>query len=489
MKCLRIYVVAAALLLDPTARALAEGYWASAYQDFEVVTADRAARAVSLAHNVARFEKALTENLNLPPASVPTHIYELPPKETKDLLGGADGAAYHFTGYEVAVVTGVGVTKATNPNWGPLFGYTGSLLFSRTGRYPYWYLIGIPQLFANTEFGPGEIKTGGMSAGFAYTLTRGKLIPMRVFLRAQRGDPQLQSASEFRTMFEAESWFLAREVFVERKLRSEFGQYLKLIVDGKSEEEAFSASFKISYEDLDKVLLKAMSEPAHLFVVKVPTEPPDSAQARQLSPAEVKARLADLSLTWNHRADAQRLASEALQQDAANELALRTMARVSLSQADFAAALANAERLLALPSPSAAALTDCGEVFARLAFELAAKHATLATDPESLRGRAKDAYERAVGTDPEYLRAWAGLAYLYSTPNATAAAQALVPRAQPVMEKHPYNGALARALATMCAQTGQTSSAFLFGELWRNGAPTEKDRSQAETFLARLQTR
>jgi hypothetical protein len=78
---------------------------------------------------------------------------------------------------------------------------------------------------------------------------------------------------------------------------------------------------------------------------------------------------------------------------------------------------------------------------------------------------------------------------LYGSLRDTAAARALVTRAQPVMERHLDNGALARALASMCYQNGQAEAAFLFGEYWRDDAITPKDLDEARAFMARLHTR
>jgi len=56
------------------------------------------------------------------------------------------------------------------------------------------------------------------------------------------------------------------------------------------------------------------------------------------------------------------------------------------------------------------------------------------------------------------------------------------------MERHLSSGALARALATMCSQTGQTQAAFLFGEYWRDDALNQHDLDEATAFIARMKT-
>jgi tetratricopeptide (TPR) repeat protein len=465
----------------------AEDYWAYSYQNVDVMTAGASSHAVSLAHSVARFDSALSRILQLSDARVPTRIYELPREQVKQLLGAEDVTSFTFSGYEVTVITNPGSDRA-EPYWGALFGYTGGLLISdRASRYPYWFLNGAPQLFAHAEFGSDRIKTGGLVPGFVYTLQKGPAVPMRTLLRLRGDDPQLKNA-KYLEMFEAESWYLAREIFVEGKFRPEFVHYFGMMRNGESEDAAFAASFKISYEELDKFLVSAMRDPAHIFVVPVPPEPAAHDEPRQLSAAETMARLAALSLQRQHRADALKLSSEALQLEPTNETALRVLARSSGQDGNFSGALAAVDRLGALSSPSAAGLTDSGEVLSQLAHVVSQKQASIGADAPALVQRAKEAYERAMSLDGEYLRSWAGLAYLYASQRDVEGAKGLLPRAQPVMEKHIYSGALARALATMCAQTGQSDGAFLFGEYWRDDAITLADRDLAVAFISRLKT-
>lgn len=477
--------MAVALLLS--GQVTAADYWSYANSDFQVTTYEGAGYTASLARDLARFNQALARILPLPEKHLPTRIYELLPAQAEQLLGTpAGGASYRFSGYEVSVVTSEGEERQ-HRYWGALFGYTGSLFVNgRASRSPHWFQVGVPALFAHTEFDGDKVRTGGPVAGFAWTLQKGKHIPMRTFLRVQSKDPQLQSSSDFNAMFEAESWYLAYEVYVEGKLRPEFSQYLGLIRDGKSEADAFAASFKISYEDLDKLLADAMKEHAHVFVMNVPPDSVSGQTPRKLTDSETKAMLADLSLQWQHRPDAVRLAAEALQGDPNNELALRVQARTKLRDGDLPGALAAGDKLDGLSAASAAALTDVGDVFFELTYDVARKQAVIGVAAEDLNRRARGAYQRAIGLDPEYLRAWAGLAYLYGSQRNVAAAKELAEKAQPVMEAHLNSGALARALATMCANTGQTHAAFLFGEYWRDDAITQGDLDAAMAFMAQL---
>ncbi|HTD12725.1 MAG TPA: hypothetical protein VK676_11725, partial [Steroidobacteraceae bacterium] len=80
----RSSIRAAALLLCPVSHAaIAADYWSYAYKDFDVTAVGSSGYTVSLAHDVARFDKALNHILQLSERHPPTHIYELEPKQEK----------------------------------------------------------------------------------------------------------------------------------------------------------------------------------------------------------------------------------------------------------------------------------------------------------------------------------------------------------------------------------------------------------------------
>jgi tetratricopeptide (TPR) repeat protein len=488
MRAFGIWGIAIASILSTAAGpAVAEDYWSYSLGSVEVVTADGSGRAVALAQNLMRFDAALAQILEVPAVHLPTHVYELPSRVTAELLGDPRLTSYRSSDYEVTVLTGVTPLGSGMHNWGPLFGYAGARVATgRAARSPHWFKIGVPDLFATTEFDFNRVKTGGLNRAEVVALAGKKLIPTRVLLRLDASDPQLTS-QQFRTLFQAESWYLAREVFVEAMLRPEFGRYLDLIRDGSSEPEAFTASFKLSYEDLDKRLYDALSRPIHIYVLNVPHGAPAEGEARRLSPAEADARLAEIYLR-SHQADgAQRLVDQALREDPTSELALRVRARLSLRREEFGAALADADKLATLPAPSAPGLTDRGEILMRLAAAVSNGDASVGADAATLDEHARAAFEDAVHADPEELRAWADLAGITARRADSAAAKTLLARAQPVLERHRENGALARELARMCVATGQRSAAIPFAEIWRDDAISLDELSRAKDLIARLQ--
>lgn len=463
--------------------ALAADYWNYTYKDVEVTTDENAVRAMAIAHIIARFDIALGSVMPLTHADVPIHIYDIAPSQARALIGENGAAGYQFTGYEVNIVS----ARASRDFWGPLFGYVGSLLVSgRALRCPYWFQLGVPLLFANTEFHGESIVTGMPQTGYIGTVRNSNLIPVRTFLRMRSDDPRLQKEPQYSSLFTAESWFLSYQILVNDLHRKEFSEYLDLIRDGKTEDEAFSASFKISYEDLDKDLRNSLAAYAYSYSMNVPREPPDPRAALAMTGAQFKARLAYLEVLWQHRAEASRLATEALKEDPKSDLALTVIARCQFMDEHYAEALAAINQLDGLSGVGAEARSAAGDTLASLASAVASKKASIGLEPEALANRAKDEYEQSIKLKDDYLPPWGGLAYLYAARHDINGAQAFVARAHAILDKHIDNGNLARAFATMSSENGMVADAVFFGEFWRNNAPTQWDRGRANAFMAKL---
>jgi tetratricopeptide (TPR) repeat protein len=473
------------LLLMGRAAIAADTYYFYKYGNFDVTTR-YAERAESLARNLVRLDKALASTLGRPQRHLLTHIYELTPALGQAVIGSSQTS---FQGYEVTVVTD-DQGNPDNPYWGVLFGYVQSLLVNVEGAgLPMWFQIGVPMLFSNSEFKMEEVHAGRFNRQTAYYLTHRKILPLRVLLRMQPGDPRLGSGlDETRQIFQADCEFLAREIYLEDFLQPEFRKYLDLMEQGTPEADAFEASFHgLTYEDLDKRLDGARHAAAfHTLVVKVPRGLDTSEVPRRLSEAETQARLAGVQLLFGRRPEAISRARAALQANPTSGEGLVVLARASLADGDFMSALAQADALGKLTSPSAAVLTDRGDVLLQLSIAVMERRATSAVGTEAdLRKAAREAYEKAVAADPEDLRAWAGLAFSFGK-GEQGAAEAFLARVQPVVERHPDSAQLATPLAYLCRNAGQPSCALHFAGIWKSNALTRQDRANADHFLTEI---
>jgi tetratricopeptide (TPR) repeat protein len=474
-----------ALLTAPAAPGA--DYWAYQYKHIDVTVAGSSGYARNVARNADRLDVALSQVLNFRSAArLPTHIFVLPDDEIVKLLGASGSATYSTTGYDTTVIASAGRSE-DDRYWGVYFGYVGSLLAGDGAlRYPYWFRLGVPELFASTEFDSRRIRTGGIAPGYAFTVADGKLIPLRTFLALEEQDPQLQSAA-IAGMYAAQSWFLTREVLVEGRHRDEFSRYLALLSEGRGERAAFAASFSVSYEDLDRMLRDDRRAAAHVYVLPSSVDVrPDAAPPRKLAAPEVAARLAAANLAAGHRPEALRLAGQALAVDPANETALCTAIEAQLLNWNYSAVLAAVNALVAHGRPSPPALAERAAALTILASAVSAGHADLGVDAATLLRHAREDYQGALAADPEDLRSWAGLAGLYGAERDAAAARALLPAATEALGRHPRNANLAYALAHMCAQTQQWGCAAKFAAAWRDNALTAASRADAAAFEAHL---
>ncbi len=474
----------ALLMIGPVAPAA--DYWAYQYKNIDVTVAGNSSYTQHVARNADRLGAALTHVLGFRgDAPLPTHIYVLPDDQIVEVLGSSGSSNYQSSGYDATVIASRG-QGSSDEYWGVCFGYVGSLLAGdRAQRYPYWFRLGVPEVFATTEFDHDRIRTGGIAPGYALTVASGTLIPLRAFFGLQEREPQLQTRP-MNEMYPAESWYLTREILVEGRYRDEFSRYLALMQQGRSERAAFAASFKVSYEELDKMLRDDVRAVAHVLLLSSPVDDtPDAVPPHKLTAPEAEARLALVNLKAGRRAEALHLASAALREDPANERALRVVAETQLEEGNYPASFAAVDQL-SRGTLSPDGLAESAGILTVLASAVTAGHAVLAVDAPTLLRYVQRYYQAAIAANPEDLRSWAGLAGLYGAQRDSTAAQALLPAASQALARHPGNVNLAYALAHMCAQTQQWECAVKFAGAWRENAVTEASRAEAAAFESRL---
>ena len=325
---LRRLALALALLLPVVAAA--DEYWAYSYGNLSVTAAGSGAYAVNIARYCLRLDALLTKILGIRTEERPAiEIYAMPGRQMKAFVDMDSGASYR-SGANTLLVVMSSDPSDEHRYWGAYFGYTAGLLASAHAlRGPDWYMIGVPAVFADTVFEGGRAKLGNVTGGYARTLTHDvHLIPMRTFLELTHAQAKAQG-EYYRDLYEAESWYLAREIFVEGKRRAEFGKYLDAMRQGVDERSAFAASFGISYEDLDRELAAAMTDRTHHYVLDAPESViGPTVTADRLSNADVKGRFALLALRYQKPSLAEQFAREALQAEPANQAALRAVAQL-----------------------------------------------------------------------------------------------------------------------------------------------------------------
>lgn len=411
----RLPRVALLLLACPGLAGAADDYWGYSYSNIDVTAAASSVYTVNVALYCARLDTMLTRILGIKTNyRAPVHIYALPAAQLRQYLGDT-ATAYRSSRYELTVVTD---NSASNDSdyWGAYYGYTAALLASdRQLRGPDWYLEGVPLVFAMTSYERAHVKLGNVPLGYGLALGQGgALIPMRTFLVLRKHDV-VTAGSHNLKMYDAQAWALAHEIFVERWRRAEFDKYLAFLRQGASEADAFAASFNVTYEQLDQEFARTIKQQAYVYTMDIPPVPATSGRsAERLSAAEVRGRLALLTVRLGHGPDAVQLANEALHGEPANQTALRALALAQLERGAYAESLAAADRLEA--QGGAWAYSDSGLIFTRLSAAVTDGKAALGVDADTLRRRAKNDYQRALEADSMDLRSRDALTELEAAP-------------------------------------------------------------------------
>ncbi|HXZ60541.1 MAG TPA: hypothetical protein VEG26_10210 [Steroidobacteraceae bacterium] len=389
--------------------------WAYAYRNIDVTAVGSSAYAVNLARYCVRLDDMLTRILGIKTTyRAPTHLYALTGTQLKPYVGSESQVSYRTGGGSVTVLF-ASTAAAANNYWGAYFGYTATLLASdRLLSGPDWYMIGVPMVFASTTYEGHRVTLGGVDESAAITLTKAALIPMRSFLALSQ-EEAAKKGDLYSALYQAQSWFVAHQIYVEGRHRAEFVKYLELMRNGTAEADAFAASLTVTYEQLDKELASAFHQRPYVYTM----DAPDDAGARgtattPLSVPEMKARLALLSVRYGKGPDPVQLAREALRADAGNQTALLALAMAQLKQGALRESLAAIDQVTL--SAGCNYCTEVGLVLADLANAAASGSPDPSLDAATLRQRARDDFQRALAADTEDRRARRGLDKLEGSP-------------------------------------------------------------------------
>ena len=475
------------LLSVTTAGADEEVYWQYRYHGIDVTVLGSEQYAITLAHNMRRLDSAVVMvlHLDLGEWRPRTRVYALPPAEVGRVLGmhGPVGAHFSTNGFSnLVMVDNTGLEDVHY--WDAYFGYAGSLLLSEGAlRYPAWFRQGVSDVFAASVVSRDSVSIGAYSKWVMRELLSQPLIPMRKFLHLQGGDPQLKDIAY---LYDAQCWFLAHLAVIEKTFSAQFASYFELLSRGQSEDDAFAASFKMSYEELDRGVAAALHSGKILTLAVKVADEPVKVRPRRLSAPEVKGRLALVAATNPSARDyGVKLASEALSVDPYDEYALRALAFAQIGREQYGEALVTVNKLARRDSLTAEGYGDSGEIIATVAGALRRKRVS-SDDPTALEHRAFDDYQHAMSLDPENLTYWAACAELLGASRDAAGAKEFLPKIEQVFYQHPRNAALAKSIASMCAQVGDLDNAFKFAVAFRNNARTDGDRDSAAAYLSHL---
>jgi tetratricopeptide (TPR) repeat protein len=470
----------------------ADQYWAYDYQGMEVTAVGSAELARTIAHNLHRLDRALGSVLQTSGNGwrPPTLIYAVPSRTFELLHGKKDGTTtlYNSSAFENNILIDAS-SNSDNRLWGVYFGFAGSILNSAYSfRYPGWFVQGLSEVFAGTTINHFTVTIGDVNRPRVAALLHHSLIPLRTLL-ALRGDEPQFSSEDFKNLYEAQVWLLVHQIIIERQYNANFMQYFQRLDQGESEAQAFAQSFTVPYEELDKMLARALqSGKVSIYKVELQDEKDESAP-RRLTDAEANGRLAMYAAQHTPQPEAAlNLSTQSLSADPHGADAQMARILALLKQADYAAAFHSSEALCAGEALPQRVAAECGHSFARLAAAVAAKQVALEVDDVRLAQRAEQYFEKALAENGEDLAAWYQLMDLVAQRRDREYAKELLPRAERVQAAHPRMGVLARSVAGLCAVTGDYPSAIGYATVWQRSAISSQDRATASSYLSTLRT-
>jgi len=478
---------------DPAAASSVE-YWTYSYRGIEVMTSERPQSAKTIAHNLNRLDGAIRHVLDVPQKSdweAATRVFVVPTATFARLRGKNDDTTSLFMSTPSGNTILIDGTKDSGDAsyFNPYFGYTGTVLVSDyTYRYPRWFIYGLSELFAASKISSSSVTIGAASPSRVQQMLDGSLIPIRAVLAVQAGDPQLKNP-DFANLYEAESWLLVHLVVLEGKYRTNFFHYFALLDKGEEQEKAFAASFDVPFEDLDKLLRDTLrSNKIQTVRVNIVNEE-DSAEPTRLTEAQATGRLAQAATQINPQGvDALQLANEALRLDPKNQDGLAALAQAQLRRSDYAAALEAAERLCTFEPLAQRSYSQCGTLFLMLSDAVRNKKGSLNIDGATLSERSRQYYDKAITADPSDYVSWAGMAETLTVIGNPQLTNAFLPRASQALSARLRDAGLARALAALCAASGDLRSAMNYATMWQISALSSASRDAADAYVSRLST-
>lgn len=481
MKAMNVAVLIAWLTLGVPAGA--EEYWSYTYQGIEVTAAGNPGRAADLGHDLVQLDAAFEQTVVAPVASwrPPVHVYALSGDLFKKVLGFDTSAVDLNDGPYSDVLVNNDHSVADNRYWAAYAAYISTILRTRGIRYPAWYSIGLASVFAETSISGDRLIIGNFNRGVLLQLDRGPLIPMRTLLNLRGTDPQFHDRN-FSSLYRAQCWLFVHQVLIEHKYRDSVAKYLDLLRRGKSENEAFTASFNVSYEDLDVFMRELMTKGMiGRFAINLPKL--DAAAPQPVAVAEADARLAEFGVRHNHEVqEAMQLAQSAISLEPNNERAWRALARGQVIQGKYADALASVEKLAARPSLSASGHSDCGFVLAAIVQH----NANVGSDAAALWQRARSEYEQGIALNGDDIASLYEFAGMIEERKDVEAAKKLKPIMVQAFDRNHHDAELARGLVRICLVSGDLDDAFKFAVAWQENAKSDADEDQATAYASHV---
>ena len=355
--------------------------------------------------------------------------------------------------------------------------------FGKT-EVPQWFNEGLAEYYQTFEIVDDiKVKLGLAQAGHLELLKQTKLMPLEQMLKVSNYQLH-QSGGHSRSIFYAQSWALVHYLTQGGKTAA-LNTYLKAVLNGTDEKEAFERAFQTTYAKMEADLRKYVSKSSYQYYeasFKQKLDFTSSMQASPLPESEANAYLGDLLYHNNRADDAEPYLRNALRLDPNSNLANTALGMVKLKQRKFGDARGFLEKAIAGDQRNHAAYYQYALLLSREGqdeFGFASKF-----DPGSA-AKMRDALNKAIAINPAFAESYelfAFVALVTGEEFETAEKHLLT-----AIRLHPGNQRYSVRLAEVYARQKKFDDALQLAQKIAANAATDEYRSRANSLLTQIQ--
>lgn len=204
---------------------------------------------------------------------------------------------------------------------------------------PHWLNEGVSDFYSTLSANATQIRVGGLIQ------SRLDLLNSRKWLSAE--DLALGSSSDG-PIFYAESWALVHMLSLSPPWKNGLPEFVKLLNDGRNQQDAFTAAFGKSMEEALVALQAYLKNPKSVTAPLPPVDPAEPYQVTRLAPVDATLALADLALTTRRPKLARSLFLQAAKKNPESPAAVAGLGFLALAEDRTEDARKELERAIAM---------------------------------------------------------------------------------------------------------------------------------------------
>lgn len=348
---------------------------------------------------------------------------------------------------------------------------------------PQWFNEGLAEYYQTFEIVDDiKVKLGLAQEGHLSLLQRSHLMPLEQLLKVS--NQQLhQTGGDSRNIFYAQSWALVH--FLTQGGRSAaLNAYLKAVLSGTDEKEAFEKAFQTTYAKMEADLRRYVSKSSYQYYeasFKQKLDLTSSMQGSPIAESEAFAYLGDLLLHSNRPDEAETYLRNALRLDPSSSLANTALGMVKLKQRKYGEARGFLEKAIKGDQRNHAAYYQYALLLSREGqdeFGFANRF-----EPESAT-KIREALNKAIAINPAFAESYELYAFvaLVTGENFETAEKHL----QTAIRAHPGNQRYSLRLAEIYARQKKFDDSKQLAQKIVANAGNDEIRSRANSLLTHL---